>query len=441
MRGLLSVWIVCVSVVGTGVALAAPPPPPAAACYKRAVQLDRDGDYEHALATVDQCLAAAATDLPLLGLRGAILLEVRDYLGALAAYKAYIAAGVTGAKLRQAQKIVLSLEDVKTTAIDIVLSNGPAAIYLDSKSLGVFCTAAPSCNKASLPGEYTVIAERSGFERWTRRVTIGRGTTAKVPVVLVEKPSQLTIHATPPEAKVTVDDAAYDPAGKLAAGSHQVTVALAGHATVRRKIDAHEGKPVELAVSLSPVVGVRVEPPSATLVLDDKPIGIEDGGIVLAPGGHRLIARAPGFSDQRVDIPADRAADYSLVVTLERPKAVVATASPGWSTRRKVALAAGGVSVVALAGGIGFGLHSRNLANDALALCPSPSTPCANAAAANDLSQRGRSNAVIADVAYGAAGGAAIAAAVLWLTGAQESRVAVTPKVGPVVGMDVSIGF
>ena len=37
-----------------------------------------------------------------------------------------------------------------------------------------------------LPGDYKVIAERPGFERWTGRVTVENGKTAKLGVTLAE---------------------------------------------------------------------------------------------------------------------------------------------------------------------------------------------------------------------------------------------------------------
>jgi hypothetical protein len=53
--------------------------------------------------------------------------------------------------------------------------------------------------------------------------------------------------------------------------------------------------------------------------------------------------------------------------------------------------------------------------------------------------------ALAANVAFGVAGGAAVAAAVLWLTGAPESRsprrVAVTPRLGGGAGLDVAVRF
>ncbi|MBC7978221.1 MAG: hypothetical protein H7138_24820, partial [Myxococcales bacterium] len=58
---------------------------------------------------------------------------------------------------------------------------------------------------------------------------------------------------------------------------------------------------------------------------------------------------------------------------------------------------------------------------------------------------QGRSRALQANIAYGVAAGAAIAAGVLWFTGGRESaepRVAVTPHVdGASAGLDLSMRF
>jgi hypothetical protein len=323
MRPLMRIWIVCVGVACTGIAQAAPsgvaqvaPSVAARENYKRAAQLDDNGDAEKALVLIDKGLAIAPKDLALLGLKGSVLLKLHNYTAALAAYQAYLDAGATGANRREAQKIVNNLGAVQATFLEITLANGPAAIYLDSKTQGVFCTAAPSCNQAVLPGEYKVIAERSGFERWTGPVVIENGKTAKLAVTLVETPSLLIVHVAQPGARVTVDDTAYDAPTKVAAGEHRIVVTLAGHVDARLDAVAHEGKPVELDVVLTPRVAIHVEPPGAALVLDDKPVAIEDGGLAIPPGAHVLVVRAPGFQDRRIEIPAVRAPDDKLAVEL-----------------------------------------------------------------------------------------------------------------------------
>jgi hypothetical protein len=68
-----------------------------------------------------------------------VLLKLRDYSGAFAAYQLYVGAGATGANRRDALKILDDLRPAQTTFLDITLANGPASIYLDSPTLGVFC--------------------------------------------------------------------------------------------------------------------------------------------------------------------------------------------------------------------------------------------------------------------------------------------------------------
>jgi PEGA domain-containing protein len=463
MRALIVTWIVCATVAGTSVALAAPKPKatpraapkPAASATPQvdadakcqdAVRFDDSDEPEKALAVIEEGLALAPKKKALqclLKLKGSILLKQRSFAGALAAYEAYRDTGLGGADGREVQKIIDKLSAVKSTFLDITLANGPAAIYLGSKTLGVFCTAAPSCHNGMLPGSYRVSAERDGFDRWTQQVTVEKGKTAKVAITMVEKPSLFTVRVAQSGAHVTVDDTDYGAPITVPAGRHRVVVALAGNMEERREVSAHDGKPVVVEVSLTPLVPIRVEPAGATLLLDDKPIAIEEGSLAVPPGAHRLVARAPGFHDQRIEIPADRSGDYMLSLELTRLE-VVATRPPSdsiFTGRRKVALAVGGAGVVALASGAVLGVQSKNFENDAFALCPSRTSPCAGARKADGLIVSGQSRALQANVAFGVAGGAAVAAAVLWLTGAPESRVAVTPRLGAVAGLDLAVRF
>src|SRR6185436_733399 len=119
--GVMRGWIVCVGVACAGVAVAGPRGD-VRETYELAAQLDDDGEYEQALGLVEQGLAIAPKDLELLGLKGTVLLKLRDYTRALAAYRAYLDAGVTGANRREAQKIVNSLGAVQSTFLQITLA-------------------------------------------------------------------------------------------------------------------------------------------------------------------------------------------------------------------------------------------------------------------------------------------------------------------------------
>jgi len=415
MRAWVCIWVVCAGVAWAGVARAAPcaAAGDARAKHKAAAQLHGHGDYAEALVCLDEGLAAAPKDLALLGLKGTVLLELRDYAGALAAYQAYLDAGARGANRREAQKIVDSLRAVRSTFLDIALANGPAVIYLDSKAQGVFCNAAPSCTRAVLPGDYKVIAERDGFERWTGRVAVESDRTAKLAVTLVEKPSPLTVRVAPPGARVTVDGA--DAPATIAAGTHQVVVSLAGYRDARLEATAHQGAPIALEVALAALVPIRIAPASAALVLDGEPAAVEAGRLAVLPGAHVLVARAPGFRERRIAIAAERAADFQLEVALEPAAAAV---EPGASISRKTL----GITLIeiggaALGGGLILGLEARSAENNARSgMCDGcDRTPAI----------------VVASVG----GAAVVAGAILWLTAPSE-RAPQALRVVPSVGGD-----
>jgi len=79
--------LICAGIVCAGVACAtrvwAEPRIDVRAKYKRAAQLANSGAAEQALAVIDEGLAVAPKDLPLLGLKGTVLLSLYDYAGRL----------------------------------------------------------------------------------------------------------------------------------------------------------------------------------------------------------------------------------------------------------------------------------------------------------------------------------------------------------------------
>jgi PEGA domain-containing protein len=311
-------------ITSVGVACLAAPAaatPDARANYKQAVQLAGDDDNDKALALVEAALATAPKDLQLLELKGNLLLKTRDYPGALAAYQAYIDAGAAGANRRAAQKIVASLQDVRSSYLEIAVSNGPAFVYLDSRTQGTLCTASPSCKTNMLPGDYKVIVERPGFDRWTQHVTVTPKQTTRVDATLVEKPSRVTVRVADPGARITIDNAPLADA-PIAAGDHEIVVTLAGHGTVKKRISLHEGKAVDLDIALAKLVKIDTAR-EATINIDGTRVAIEDGGVPIPPGAHAVVVHVDGFHDATIAVPADRAADYAIAPTLSPLGALV----------------------------------------------------------------------------------------------------------------------
>jgi hypothetical protein len=108
--------------------------------------------------------------------------------------------------------------------------------------------------------------------------------------------------------------------------------------------------------------------------------------------------------------------------------------SPMWTVRRKIAIGAASGTTLGLIVGIVLGVQANGKQNDAHALCPDTQTPCADAARADALNQTARSRALGANISFGIAGVGAIAAGVLWFTGAPESpahHVALVPSIAP----------
>jgi hypothetical protein len=313
-------FLVCVGLVSTiDLAVANPAQATAAERYKQAAHFAADDEYEKALVALDEGLAAAPKDLQLLGLKGTVLLKMRDYAGALGVYEAYLEAGVRGGNRREAQKIVNLLRAAKSTSIEIDVANGPATIYLDTRSQGAFCQAAPSCRRSLLPGDYKVIVERAGFEKFTQRVTVANGQVAELAVTLVEKPSLVTVRAATPTGaagSILIDGAPYDEPRTVPAGPHEVVAGKVGFGTVRQKVVATGGAAVELDITLQPLVPIQVEPRGAELFVDGNAVELEDGGIPVPAGAHTLTARAAGFHELRQPIAASRGAEFRIDVAL-----------------------------------------------------------------------------------------------------------------------------
>jgi hypothetical protein len=154
----------------------------------------------------------------------------------------------------------------------------------------------------------------------------------------------------------------------------------------------------------------------------------------------------PESDKQAVEVPRFKA----LPEIVNKPPRDEATAvqvrapapEPSPFTRpRKVgiAVAAGGVVLGGVA--IGLGLSASSLHNDAVATCPPSACSVKDAADANATNDRARSRARYANLGYGVAGAAIVAAGVLWLTGKPESpragQVAIAPQLGDASGLAV----
>ena len=345
------------------------------------------GEYDAALGLIEEGLARDPQHLDLLRLRGEVLFDKRQFEDALVAYQAYLDADPPRAPARKVRGIVDNLGICQTTAVKLSVTNGPAQVYLDSKSNGPWCTADPECKKGVLPGRYRIIIERSGFLPVRKRIRVRAGSTTELAgETLQEKPSSLTIEVTPADAEITLDGQVLGSSPQtqeaLAAGEHRLEVSLAGFAPVDTTFSAHHGKPVRIELILTELLGVDLSVPDAELLLDGQPIDVEDGVIGLPHGrkAHTLTAKKTGYFDITIDVPADRPREHKVELVLKKkpkpkPGPVVQSPprdTPGeWTAMKISTMVASGV-----AASLGYGVaavearNARSQWRQAEANCP-----------------------------------------------------------------------
>jgi hypothetical protein len=182
----------------------------------------------------------------------------------------------------------------------------------------------------------------------------------------------------------------------------------------------------------------------------NRAIPVDGGDYVIAgrAAGHEEWSTTVHVPDENgrvsVDVPKFKEIEKLIDPATSTPVATsnelavqrhAGTPSPSSLTgRRKVALGAGAIGLVAAGGGIVLGLQATGFESDAYARCrQNPCASEADAAAANALVVKARQRALFANIGYGVAVGATVAAAVLWFTGAPErasgAGVAVAPSV------------
>jgi hypothetical protein len=159
----------------------------------------------------------------------------------------------------------------------------------------------------------------------------------------------------------------------------------------------------------------------------------EASSTVRAPAPHTEgSSTVPGAEGSQVAPAPTPGVDESHAVHAPAPRAEgsIVAGAPGWSTKRKLAVVSAGGGVLGVAAGSVLGMLAQRKQHDTHALCPDPQLACDSADRANELIRSGHSFAVGADVAFGVGAAAAIAAGVLWLTGAPDAHrgIAVVPS-------------
>ncbi len=158
------------------------------------------------------------------------------------------------------------------------------------------------------PGQYTLVAQRAGFEVLRRPVTVTSASNQALEFTLEKLPGRLRIEV-PVAAQVTLDG---KPAGrapgefKLRAGKHVVGVAAPRHLPFQSEVDiAGEDRVQVLQAKLVPawaVLEVLSEPSGAEVRIGDERRGVTPLKLELGAGSQRVTLRHAGYADWVSDV-------------------------------------------------------------------------------------------------------------------------------------------
>jgi hypothetical protein len=186
----------------------------------------------------------------------------------------------------------------------------------------------------------------------------------------------------------------------------------------REKFAGEHAKALEVFVTHVHLAGL----PEGAVLRDGDEVAHRagDGSVLLAPGKHVLRAAAPGRSAWTRDITVPEARlvpDPDFLVSLPLVPEVAHDAPPSrdGATQRWIGLALGGVGIVGLGVGIGFGVSTLGIAQDC------PNHVCATQSRIDQASATG----IISDVGFGVGVASLIAGAALFFS-APRSRPATT---------------
>ncbi len=284
--------------------------------------------------------------------------------------------------------------------------------------------AAAGSLKAKLPsGEYRLQASLPGYAELDVKVRIKPGTTVTVAESLSLRPASLQVNTVPPGAKIFVDG---EPVGvapvelsPLAAGDHEVSALLDGHAPVKTRTRVGAGQGVSLTLRPTPALAklsVVVNVGEASVEVDGAvrchaPCAVELPPLelstlrVLAPGRTaetREVTPQPGQAGElRFDLP-------------ESPAAAQARSARRWALSFAAAGAIlGGAGAIALSSALG----TQGQADDAYQRYTAADTSAGARAAWKDtesLDAEANTQLILSMGLLGGAGAAALLAGWEW---------------------------
>jgi hypothetical protein len=258
--------------------------------------------------------------------------DLKRFVEAYEAYEQILA--LHDAQLKEPERVAVkkALEDLKlTTGTVKVSSTEPGAdVKIDGKSIG--STPQPPVKRVGL-GPHKVEVTKPGFEPFERQIEVASQAEVKVEVAL--KAEVTTGHVAVKEkagrtdVHVFVDGVDMGPApweGDLAPGDHAIEARGTGVAAAKRIVSVARQQKAEVVLEASSTVGrfrIKVDPPSATILVDGTKAGEGTYDSDVPVGHHRIQASAPGYETVTREMSLDAGQAYA-----EDIKMVPAAAPP-----------------------------------------------------------------------------------------------------------------
>jgi hypothetical protein len=290
-----------------------------------AEKLSTQGDYAAALTAYDDAEALFHDPNNDLG-RAQVLMKLRRFAEANAAYQKYVDTGKAGKKKKEIEQAIESLSVILQTSISCASTPEGATVYLNSTvdaPLGVtpFTQNLP-------PGTHRFIFQKEGFDTLSQVVTIEAKTSQTIQVAMPDKPGLVSITATPAAAEISINGELKGQTPldlKLPDGDYTIEASATGYATQRKKFEVKAKQSYSWSVDLTqPPAGklsLSLSPNNATATINGEAIS-NTQTIDLTPGAYQVTISAPSYKTITQSVTIESEQESKLSVELE-PEGIV----------------------------------------------------------------------------------------------------------------------
>jgi len=185
-----------------------------------------------------------------------------------------------------------------------------------------------------LQGERTIEVKKSGYKTWQSSLQVEAGINQTLPDIVLEKSDgKITINSIPAGATVNVNNRYRGQTPLklvLAPGeNYQIQLSKAGFEKLSRTINLKPDEAISLNNTLKAILGTvrfQIEPASATLYVDGKPISEPRQTLSLTAKPHKIRVSKTGYADYTATITpqADSAQQHLIRLQTELEAAIAA---------------------------------------------------------------------------------------------------------------------